>query len=332
MQGEAPGWSQLPPDVLLLVISYSSSSRTTAVLLKTCAQWNRSIKSQLMELQPFYLDQAWQTPFWSVRRISAPYIRSGKHKEFTRFHAPLRYSPQTFEGFPNLTHLDLSGQDLPDSLFSKLLPALQTLQLAGCRLRLQALAEALPRLTNLQRLCLAGIRAPDVGSAIPAFLSALCNSCAHKLTALDLSNISAFWETPSPAAGGVVTWQHTESRLSVAGLPAVLQLSGASLHSLSLRRQRMSMECFEAIAHCTALRDLDLTWYGMQPHGASRGAAHVGLTPDAWVTVMQVRQGACMLMHLRIDRVRESIGRTAPFAWAVLSCMRRISPRMGGTL
>lgn len=199
----ASDWTCLPPDILHS-LSTMVSPATRITLMATCTAWNKSLKAQLTELSPMFLDTAYTASFSRVTALKAPLLRSQMHT-FVQFLAPIR--PDSWHhlaGFPCLTSLDLAQQALDATFLDSLPehhPRLEVLILDRCRVTLASLTVCAARLPQLRVLSLAGAVLPDLNAqSSKKFLEALA-SCPHVST-LDLS-IQSSLSTSRGATGAL---------------------------------------------------------------------------------------------------------------------------------
>eukprot|EP00798_Chlamydomonas_sp_ICE-L_P001704 gene1704-33109_t len=254
-------WAQIPPDVLVLLIQLIQP-HDTAALMRTCTQWNYSIKSQLMALQPLYVSQPWRHNFSAARTVSIPIVRV-KHEGFAYCIAPNRDQCGTegktvpiSEVFPHLTSLDATGQTLLRISLLSLPSSVESLSLSCCDLSLHELQEALHQLPRLTHLDLAGLRAPDIEAGLAPFMDALLNCC--NLTSLDLSHVNLqSWRGATPVRS-MLGWRVVEVGKSlVAACPQLQHFSG--LRKLRFLGQQPCLEGVAAVGMCSKLQDLSIT-------------------------------------------------------------------------
>ncbi|GLI71642.1 hypothetical protein VaNZ11_016916 [Volvox africanus] len=157
---EPEGWAGLPGDLLYRISSLLDRQYDVPSLLATCRSWHCSLKAALTSLRLQYFgDRALGIGFSSVRVIDAARLRRTSFG--FPYLVPIWHYQKLALGFPSLTSLNISGQDLGSNGLHTLEPLayrLQHLDCSGCELACVDVS-ALASLVNLTSLVLNGVRA-----------------------------------------------------------------------------------------------------------------------------------------------------------------------------
>ncbi|GIL88346.1 hypothetical protein Vretifemale_16311 [Volvox reticuliferus] len=158
--GEPEGWAGLPDDLLYRISLLVDRRYDVPSILATCRAWHSSLKAALTSLRLQYFgDRALDIGFSSVRVIDASRLRRTCFG--FPYLVPIWHYQKLALGFPSLTSLNISGQDLGRNGLQTLEPLayqLQHLDCSGCELNCVDML-ALASLVKLTSLALNGVRA-----------------------------------------------------------------------------------------------------------------------------------------------------------------------------
>lgn len=357
---DADQWAQLPADLLYRIAAvvvaecpHADANNTVASMFASCRSWGRSLKIQLQQLSPCYLDVG-GVAFSGVRRLHAPLRRGADADSFGfTWLAPLRRPDLLPVLLPSLTSIDVSQQQLGEQGLRPLQPLaarLQVLDVSGCAIA-SADLPILASLVELTELRLNGVRllpgsggfgepaargfptptavlSLEVMAAVGGLKRLRCLEVALHESLHDMPGHKFPFAGPAglPAAaggggvgGGAGTAGGRTWRRSIDGVylsSSVDRLVGLpALSRLRAPNNPVTAGDVERLARCTALTELCLLWNEESP------SLELGAAP--WARLVGLT--GLVVLDLLLPPAREGATGTQPLSG--LRCLRSLTLR-----